>query len=286
MNSDFFHATDLPKEKEASVESSSHPALPHLIAALISYPKDSPPEGYLGGPGFGANYVISGKGLYQDHLGREYQLLPGSLYFRCGKYPHHTHWTQEEAVQEYFISMSRFTYEHLESLGLVVAHNPPVLQLGPRKWVVDRFESFIDRFAGSDGQEIGSLLREVVAFLAEVREHCLQSAPKHLHVELVERAKNLIEARPAERSDIRALAPELGVSYSLLRKAFQEIVGQSLSEYRVRSRLQLARIRLDSHSVQAVADELGYGDVAAFSKQFKQFVGISPKKFQLLYYRS
>ncbi|MFP4379968.1 MAG: helix-turn-helix transcriptional regulator [Candidatus Sumerlaeia bacterium] len=145
---------------------------------------------------------------------------------------------------------------------------------------------FIDRFATAPVEEAPALLRDVLEFLASLPGLRLEAAREHPHQAVVERVKRLLESDAADRSDLARIAEEVGVSYSLLRKAFHDATGHSLIHYRTRVRMQRARLLLDRHSVREVAERLGYGDPFAFSKQFKRIVGVSPKQFQMLYYRS
>jgi len=91
----------------------------------------------------------------------------GSVYFRCGKYPHTNLWERSEAVSEYFIWFSRLTYEHLEALGMLHAMRPPALWCRQRARIIDRFEGFLSAFAAApeDGPQ---LLGEVLDFIRQL----------------------------------------------------------------------------------------------------------------------
>ena len=73
-----------------------------------------------------------------------------------------------------------------------------------------------------------------------------------------------------------------GMGYEALRKRFRNVFGCSLEQYRIQLRINAAKsMILDQNmSVKEISAELGYCDPYAFSKQFKQQVGVSPQKFK------
>lgn len=258
--------------------------LPHLLAAKRIYPVDAPPDGTAVTRGFGVNYVMEGRGVYRDANGAEHLLQPGSVYFRCGKYPHTTRWERVEAVSEYFICFSRLTYEHLEALGMVHAMRPPVLQCGIRARIVDRFEGLLSTLAGAAPEDGPQLLGEVVGFIRQLHRWGGPERRETPHGELVRRVCARLDACPELDENLPALAEEFGVSYSLMRKVFAHETGMSLRDYQVERRIGEARHLLETHTVKEVAGKLGYADPFSFSKRFKRVAGISPKQFQKLYY--
>jgi len=73
-------------------------------------------------------------------------------------------------------------------------------------------------------------------------------------------------------------ARRAGMSRSLLYTRFTAVVGESPAAYVLRWRMQCAReqLRKERTSVAAVAEHVGYGSEAAFSRAFKRHVGLSP----------
>lgn len=258
--------------------------LPHLLVAKRDYAVDAPPDGMAVPRGFGVNYVMAGRGIFRDTHGAEHPLRAGTVYFRCGKYPHTTLWERAEAVSEYFISFSRLTYEHLEALGMLHAMRPPVLQCGRRARIIDRFEGFLSTFAGAAPENGPQLLGEIIDFIRQLQNWGVTRPRETPHAELVRRVRARLDASTELEGNLPALAEEFGVSYSLLRKVFVQATGMSLRDYQLARRMGDARHLLETHTVKEVAARLGYADPFSFSKRFKQAMGISPKQFQQLYY--
>jgi AraC-like DNA-binding protein len=92
----------------------------------------------------------------------------------------------------------------------------------------------------------------------------------------------LLHQRPRQRWTLDRLAKETGVSRSVLADRFTDVVGQPPMRYLARWRMQLAsRLLVDGTAkVSAVALDLGYQSEAAFSRAFREIVGVSPSSWR------
>lgn len=92
------------------------------------------------------------------------------------------------------------------------------------------------------------------------------------------RAMQLIHRDPAVNWSVASLAREAAMSRSAFAARFRELVSESPMQYVARWRMQVAVTLLEEGkvSVGEVADKLGYGSEAAFSRAFKRVVGRSP----------
>lgn len=84
--------------------------------------------------------------------------------------------------------------------------------------------------------------------------------------------------------DLRApeLAALVGLSRFQLAARVRALFGVTLGQYITRARINVARDRLATtdQSIAEIALECGYGDQAAFSRQFKRSVGLSPSQYR------
>ncbi len=99
---------------------------------------------------------------------------------------------------------------------------------------------------------------------------------------VVGRALALLHARPAEAWTLETLARETATSRSVLAQRFADCVGESPMRYLALWRMQLAaRLLTDGREkVAAVAERVGFGSEAAFSRAFKKRMGRSPANWR------
>ncbi len=77
------------------------------------------------------------------------------------------------------------------------------------------------------------------------------------------------------------LARMCGISYSYLKRLFIKRFGMPPKKYAISLKINLAcdLLRSEMYTVSRVAEMSGYDDVYFFSRQFKEYVGISPTAF-------
>ena len=98
-----------------------------------------------------------------------------------------------------------------------------------------------------------------------------------LRDELVGRALSAIHARPAHPWRLDELARHAGASRSVLAERFTAYVSVPPMQYLAQWRMQLASTLLAGPATLAqIADQVGYGSEAAFSRAFKKIVGVAP----------
>jgi AraC-like DNA-binding protein len=99
---------------------------------------------------------------------------------------------------------------------------------------------------------------------------------------LVARMLVAIHDEPARGWTIESVAAAAGTSRTVAAERFAAIVGQPPMQYLTQWRMQLAArlLRDRSKKVLAVAEAVGYGSEAAFSRAFKKVVGVSPATFR------
>jgi AraC-like DNA-binding protein len=92
------------------------------------------------------------------------------------------------------------------------------------------------------------------------------------------RALAVIHAHPETARSVKSLATTAGLSRSVFNQRFVKMLGVSPAKYLVSWRMRLADGWLSdgSLSVAKIADKLGYGSEAAFSRAFKRLVGKAP----------
>ncbi len=100
----------------------------------------------------------------------------------------------------------------------------------------------------------------------------------------VEPAENFIRQNYAQNITNEQLAKYCGFSTQYFRKLFTEVYEIPPMAYVSRVRLEAAVKLLkadDLLTIADVAEEVGFSDVYHFSKTFKKYTGVSPKKFAM-----
>ncbi len=102
--------------------------------------------------------------------------------------------------------------------------------------------------------------------------------------EVTEQAKEYIRRHYMEGDlSIADISRELLINQTYLRKMFKEETGYTLSAYITEYKMSMAKQLLQNtdDKLSVIASKVGYNDVGYFSKCFKRFYGISPKKLLL-----
>jgi AraC family transcriptional regulator len=93
-------------------------------------------------------------------------------------------------------------------------------------------------------------------------------------------AKDYIESNFTEDLSLGQISQQAGISKYHFIRLFKNTFGLSPYQYLKRFRLEAAKkALLSGKTLKEIALELGYADLAAFSKAFKQNFGYSPTKF-------
>ncbi|WP_158814021.1 helix-turn-helix domain-containing protein [Methylocapsa sp. S129] len=88
-----------------------------------------------------------------------------------------------------------------------------------------------------------------------------------------------LQAAPGDRRSLAEWARQLGTTERTLSRRCQQMLGLSFQEWRQRLKLLTAISLLeDGCSIQATADQLGYGAASAFIAMFRQLTGASPTR--------
>lgn len=92
------------------------------------------------------------------------------------------------------------------------------------------------------------------------------------------RALNAMHAQPRQRWTLETLASQAGMSRARFAHVFHQTTGVTPLAYLTEWRLGLAQaLLMQSKAIGTVADAVGYGSAAAFSRVFAQHLGLPPR---------
>lgn len=104
-----------------------------------------------------------------------------------------------------------------------------------------------------------------------------------LRDDVVGRALAALHGKPAHSWTLDELAHRIGASRSVVASRFVDFVGVPPMQYLAQWRMQLAgNLLTESTTLAAVAEAVGYGSEAAFSRAFKKIVGVAPATWRTL----
>ncbi|WP_409341863.1 helix-turn-helix domain-containing protein [Paenibacillus sp. MBLB4367] len=100
--------------------------------------------------------------------------------------------------------------------------------------------------------------------------------------EAIREVANYVQLHAGKPHRLEDLAARANLSPRYFSAKFKELIGESVQDYVIRTRLERAEhlLRYAGMSVSEVAGALGYRDVFFFSRQFKQHTGKSPSELR------
>jgi len=205
--------------------------------------------------------------------GREWPVGQGSLVLRL---PDREQDLTLQSVPRYakaYLCLPPWSQQPLTQLGLLTPEEP-VRTVSDLSEAVQAWWSLLQRWQRAAPAGSGAAWADCCHLIQACRAvgaDCEDALSRAAHV--------LAEDLRAEW-DLADLAQRCACSYSSFRRQFRQRYGQAPGAWRLRHRQRVALEMLQTRSVQAVAEELGYADAFAFSAQFKRFHGLSPLHYQ------
>ena len=132
-------------------------------------------------------------------------------------------------------------------------------------------------------EEVHRLHDEMVMDYTEKMRKYSRSDTNSRHINV---CKEYIYSHIKERITIEDLADELGVSSGYLSRLFKKETGVSVSAYIRRQKIDMAKnlLRFSDYSMIEIANRLSFSSQSHFIQQFREVVGMTPKKYRDEYY--
>lgn len=176
----------------------------------------------------------------------------------------------------------------------VVSTLPPLLKLnaeqgGAAEWIRSTFQYAAEEVAaGRPGSETVLAKLSELLFVEAVRRYAEGLPDGHtgwlagLRDPHVARALALLHGDIARSWNADDLSRQVGLSRSALADRFTRLIGVPPINYLANWRMQVAtqKLRNSNASIAQVADMVGYGSEAAFSRTFKKVFGTAPASWR------
>lgn len=187
----------------------------------------------------------------------------------------------------------------VESEGVGVLSRNPVTNL---KYHFVITTAMITRLCRENGMELEQAFRLSDFYIQKLDDiHTIQGVQR-LHDEMVidytekmrryfrtdtnskhiNACKEYIYSHIKERITIEDLADEFGVSASYLSRLFKKETGVSVSAYIREQKMEVAKnlLRFSDYSMIEIANRLSFSSQSHFIQQFREAVGVTPKKYR------
>lgn len=227
-------------------------------------------------------YVFRGEGRFVDGRGHAHQVAAGDVLQMPARSIHTVEQKPDGRWAEGYFVLSPAMQKLLAGFG-VFDPRRPVLHCGVDVDAAETIESLITELRTQPDDRLPLVIARMHELLARLQllDRHRDERLRRPHAVAIDEACRRIREHPERKVALAELAAAHGLSYERLRKLFRAYVGMSPNEYRISRRVDAARALLPQRgmSIKQVAYALGYPDPFAFSRQFKQVVGVSPKRF-------
>ena len=191
----------------------------------------------------------------------------------------------------------------IEEEGVGILSRDPVVNL---KYHFVITTAMITRLCGQNGMELEQAFRMSDFYIQKLDDIHTKTEVRKLHDEMVmdytekmhkyscndtnskhiNACKEYIYSHIKERITIEDLSDELGVSSGYLSRLFKKETGVSVSVYIRRQKIDMAKnlLRFSDYSMIEIANRLSFSSQSHFIQQFREAVGMTPKKYRDEYY--
>lgn len=229
-------------------------------------------------------YVFSGEGEMKLN-GRMYSLRKGScMMLQPGDMP-----VAEQNPSDrltvlfiHFKTMDRQTNEATMS----VPRMSSCIQLSDPSFLESmllRLLDLCDSHSAWHEEEFDLLLKQVIIHLLRTDSEQVENQESlGLHAQAVRKLKSRIRADGGRMPSAKQIAAITGFAPAYVNRLFRKQTGLSIKQYGTKVKMERALHLMAETSVNVTqaALTLGYSDVYYFSKQFKQYFGVSPSAYR------
>ncbi|MDD4578488.1 MAG: AraC family transcriptional regulator [Sphaerochaeta sp.] len=262
------------------------PIVPHML-----YPSKNHPKNYYFKPDKGRVlseyqivYISKGKGFFSSESTKRRAITKGEIILLFpGQW--HTYCPLEETGwNEYYIGFEGKIIDTIVANGFITPENQ-VLDVGINEDLVNLFTTAIKvakEDKGAAQQYLAGIVFNILGAILSLAQN--KNFESKESTQKIEQAKIIMIENINKNIDIKGIATNLGISYSLFRKVFKEYTGYAPSQYFQELKLRKAKELLaeTSHSIKEISFELNFSSYEYFLSFFKKRAGFTPMEYRNL----
>lgn len=261
------------------------------IAPNTFYPSTEHPKSYYFSPDKGRVlseyqivYISKGKGVFASESTRKTNILKGQVILLFPGQWHTYCPLKETGWNEYYIGFEGNIIDKITKNSFISPENQ-ILNVGVNEDLVYLFSTAIkiakeDKTAAQ--QSLAGIVFNLLGSILSLAQN--KSLETKESVQKVEQAKIIMLENINKDIDIKGIATNLGISYSLFRKTFKEYTGYAPAQYFQQLKLRRAKELLaeTNNSVKEISYELNFCSYEYFLSFFKKRVGYTPLEYRNL----
>jgi AraC-like DNA-binding protein len=225
-------------------------------------------------------YITNGNGILETQ-DETFEIMEGSIILIKPYVWHRYKPNTLSGWTEYYIGFTGKTIEDILNIPLF-AEPIPIFQIHLHDKIRNAYLEILQQIQNENqGYQtiVSGLIIYILGHIIDNQKN-QSMADKYLSA-AIEKSKDIIRKKMEEKLDLKALATELNLSYSLFRKEFKRFVGVSPAQYHLALKIQEARYLLinGNQNIKQLAENLGFSSTYHFSKIFKEKTGQSPSAF-------
>ncbi len=259
------------------------------IAPHTTYPPEGHPKGFAFDwrhgrmlDGFALNYISSGRGTLESRPHFSSAIEPGHAFLLFPKIWHRYAPDPETGWHEHWIGFDGEIARRWLRHKFFSAKNP-VIKINAEDTVLATFTRIMQSIR-ANRPALQQILAGATHNLMGLIFSSQQARPAHdaQNTNAIESAIARIQNEFAGELNMKALARELGVSYSWFRHTFAAHTGLSPHQYLLEFRLVRARSLLAESelTIKEIAIQTGFEDEFYFSRLFRQKLNLSPSQWR------
>lgn len=229
-------------------------------------------------------YISKGKGIFSSSSTKKANIVKGQVILLFPGQWHTYRPLKETGWNEYYIGFEGKIIDDIVNNGFISLENP-VLNVGVNEDLVHLFSTAIkvakeDKTAAQ--QYLSGIAFNILGTILSLAQN--RNFESKESAQKIERAKVIMVENINKDIDIKGIATNLGISYSLFRKAFKEYTGYAPAQYMQELKLRKAKELLaeTNYTVKEISYELNFSSYEYFLSFFKKRVGHTPTEYRNL----